>query len=81
MTVAPKFRLSLLFWIGLALFLLGSGPLLVIILMASLGATKDPNPNPVGFGILAGLTFWPSLILMLIGLVKSWKRYRELQKR
>jgi len=81
MTPAPKFRVSRLFWIGLALFVVGSGPLLVIILMASLGATKDPNPNPVAFGILAGLTFWPSLILMIIGLVKSWRRYRRLQEK
>ncbi len=80
MTAAPKFRISRLFWIGLALFVVGSGPLLIIILMAALGATKDPNPNPVEFGMLAGITFWPSLILMIIGLVKSWMRYRKLQK-
>jgi hypothetical protein len=80
MPAVPKFRLSLLFWIGLILFVVGSGPLLVIIFMAAFGATKDPNPNPVGFGILAGLTFWPSLILMIVGIVKSWRRYRRLQK-
>ncbi len=80
MTPAPKFRVSRLFWIGLALFVIGSGPLLVIIFMASLGATKDPNPNPVVFGILAGLAFWPSLILMIIGFVKSWNRYRAHQR-
>jgi len=80
MTAAPKFRLSLLFWIGLALFVVGSGPLLVIILMAAMGLTKDPNPNPVGFGILAGITFWPSLILMIIGFVKSWRHYRRVQQ-
>jgi hypothetical protein len=38
---------------------LGSGPLLGIIVAAKLGLTHDPNPNPIAFGILAGLTFWP----------------------
>ena len=54
--------------------LLGSGPLLLVIVLASLGLTKDPNPNPVGFGILAFLTFWPGIILMLVGLLKSVRR-------
>jgi hypothetical protein len=55
------------FVVGLVMFLLGSGPLLFIIIAADLGLWPDPNPNPIGFGILAGLTFWPSLILMAIG--------------
>ncbi len=70
-----KFRLSRLFWVGAILFVLGSGPLLTIIVLSSLGLTKDPNPNPVGFGILAFLTFWPSVVLMIIGAVQSWQRY------
>jgi hypothetical protein len=81
MTTAPKFRVSRLFWVGFILFLLGSGPLLAIIFMASMGLTRDPNPNPVGFGILAGLTFWPSLILIIVGFVKSWRRYQRLQEK
>ena len=47
--------------IGLIMLILGSGPLLFVILIATLGLYHDPNPNPVFFGILAGLTFWPSL--------------------
>ena len=73
----PKFRLSRLFWTGLILLLLGSGPLLAVILLAWLGVTKDPNPNPVGFGMLAGLTFWPSAILMIVGVVQSFTRYKS----
>ncbi len=72
----PGFRLSFLFWTGLILFVVGSGPLLVIILLAALGMTRDPNPNPVGLGILAFLTFWPSVGLMLGGLRTSVRRYR-----
>ena len=58
------------FVVGLVMFLVGSGPLLFIIAAADLGLWHDPNPNPVGFGILAGLTFWPSLICMAIG---AWR--------
>lgn len=62
-----RYLRSRLFKIGLVLFILGSGPLLLIIVAASLGLTRDPNPNPVGPGILAMLTFWPSVICMAIG--------------
>jgi len=55
--------------VGTAMLVLGSGPLLLIIAAADLGLTRDPNPNPVGFGILAGVTFWPSLILIVVGMV------------
>jgi len=54
---------------GTALLVLGSGPLLLIMAAADLGLTRDPNPNPVAFGILAGLTFWPALILIAVGIV------------
>ena len=58
------------FLAGASLFVLGSGPLLAIIVAAQLGLTSDPNPNPIGPGILAGITFWPSLALMLAGAIK-----------
>jgi hypothetical protein len=73
-----KFKLSKLFRIGLALFVIGSGPLLVIIALAKLHATNDSNPNPVGPGILVFLTFWPSIALILGGLVLSIRRRRGL---
>ena len=58
-----------LFRLGIVLLLLGSGPLLVTIALAKLGVTADPNPNPVGFGILAMLTFWPSIVMIVVGFV------------
>jgi len=67
---------SRLLWIGLALFVLGSGPLLITILLASLGLTRDPNPNPIGFGILALFTFWPSVILIVIGIARTISKRR-----
>ena len=52
---------------GVAMLVLGTGPLLLTILFAYLGWTSDPNPNPVGFGILAMCTFFPSLGLIVVG--------------
>ena len=75
----PKFRLPILFWIGLVFLVIGTGPLLGIIVMAKLGLTHDPNPNPVGFGMLAGLTFWPSVGLIIAGIVQGRSRYRRAQ--
>ena len=56
---------------GLLLFLVGCGPLLAIIALASLGLTSDPNPNPIGPGLLAFFSFWPSIALIVAGLAAS----------
>ena len=79
MDSAPRFKLTRLFWIGLAILIVGTGPLLAILIAASLGLLSDPNPNPVGPGMLAGLTFWPAAILIIWGLAASFVRYRNAQ--
>ncbi|MCI0586194.1 MAG: hypothetical protein L0323_05075 [Planctomycetes bacterium] len=56
-----------LFKIGIWLFVLGCGPLLAILLLASIGLWPDPNPNPIGPGLLAFFTFWPAVICTGIG--------------
>jgi hypothetical protein len=61
---------SRLVQVGLAMLILGSGPLLFIIAAAGLGLWPDPNPNPIGPGILAFFTFWPSVICIVVGLVR-----------
>jgi hypothetical protein len=63
-----RYLRSRLVQIGLALLILGSGPLIGIIVYAKLGFYHDPDPNPVAFGMLAGLTFWPSIILIGLGI-------------
>jgi uncharacterized BrkB/YihY/UPF0761 family membrane protein len=60
--------------IGISLLVLGTGPLAGTILAAKFGLLGDPNPNPVIFGILAWLTFYPSLGLVAWGL---YRRYRQ----
>ena len=76
----PRFRLSRISWVGVLIFAVGSGPLLVTLVLAALGLTRDPNPNPIGFGIMAFLTFWPSVALIAGGLITSMVRYRSARK-
>ncbi len=63
----PLFRLGLLF------FVVGTGPLLLNIAASRIGWTDDPNPNPVGLGILAMFTFWPSLVMMAVATWLAWR--------
>jgi hypothetical protein len=65
-----RFLASHLVRYGLVLFVVGCGPLLAIIAAASLGLTSDPNPNPVGPGLLAMVTFWPSIVITGIGVYR-----------
>ena len=59
--------------VGLGLFIVGAGPLLFIMAAAALGIWPDPNPNPVGPGLLCALTFWPAVICTLVGVVRVRK--------
>ncbi len=56
---------------GVVLLLLGTGPLVGFITYAKLGFYHDPNPNPVYLGILAWLTFWPSVFLIGFGMLRA----------
>lgn len=69
-----KRRVQPLVWWGLGGLVLGSGPLLGWLLLARIGVLSDPNPNPVGPGILAFLTFWPSIIVLGIGVMQTLSR-------
>jgi len=77
---APRFRLRPLVWVGLITALVGSAPLLSIIAASKIGVMDDPNPNPVGFGILAACTFWPGLAVAAVGTVLSVLDYRRSRK-
>lgn len=67
-------RVSKLLWAGLGMVVFGSAPLLLIVLAANLGLTHDPDPNPVGPGLLAGVTFMPGLAIAFIGFCRSLGR-------
>ena len=66
-----KFRLRPLTWVGVAVAAVGAAPLLAVIVAAKVGWLDDPNPNPVGLGILAAVTFWPGLALAGAGVAWS----------
>ena len=53
---------SPMFIIGTAMMIVGATPLL---LFGVLWYTADPNPNPVGLGILFTFLFWPGFALAL----------------
>jgi Na+/melibiose symporter-like transporter len=72
--VMSTFWRSRYFVVGALLLLFGTGPLLIVIGLAKLGFTEDPNPNPVGFGILAMFTFWPGIVLIVLGILTSMRR-------
>lgn len=56
--------------IGLALVIVGWGPLISIALLAAIGLWPDPNPNPVGAGLLFFVTSWPAIGCLVIGFVQ-----------
>ena len=60
-----------LFWIGLAILVLGTGPLVTVMIGAALGLTSDPDPNPVGLGLLAAVSFWPGIAVTAIGVLQA----------
>jgi hypothetical protein len=54
---------------GLTLLLLGSAPLLAIIAAAEVGLWPDPNPNPVGPGLLFFFSGVLATACLVIGVV------------
>jgi hypothetical protein len=61
--------------IGLALVIFGWGPLLAIIVLAALGIWPDPNPNPIGPGLLFFFTSWPAIICLGVGAVQVMRSH------
>ena len=55
--------------IGFAILLFGSGPLIAILVLSKFGI-GDPNPNPIGPGLLAGISFPLAIICFAIGAVR-----------
>lgn len=60
-------------WIGVGLLLVGTGPLVVVVIYSKVHG--DPNPNPVGPGMCAMLTFWPSIGMIIVGLITGYHRW------
>jgi hypothetical protein len=64
-------------WAGAILHLLGCGPLYLAILGQLIGVVAK-DANPIGLGLLFFFTAWPSIILILIGVVRGgWPHFRN----
>lgn len=60
--------------IGLALVIFGWGPLLLIIALTAIGLWPDPDPNPVGPGLLFVATSLPAIICLGIGVYQTRRK-------
>ena len=63
--------------IGLGLLVIGSGPLLTVVILANIGVWPDPNPNPIGLGLLCAFTMWPAIICVVVGVVLVRRARRQ----
>ena len=63
-------KLNLFVKTGFFTLVLGTVPLLVIIILDTFGIVNFPNP--VGFGIISFITFWSAIILIIIGAFKQY---------
>ena len=71
---APPQKLDPLLRWGLILLVVGTAPLVLLIAAAKLGLTSDPNPNPIGPGLLTFFTFWPSVYMIGFGAARQRRR-------
>jgi hypothetical protein len=65
-----------IFCTGFVGLVLGTGPLIAIILLAKIGLWPDPDPNPIGPGLLSFFTLLPSILLMSLGARRVRQRRR-----
>ncbi len=73
---AGGLRNSWRFRIGIALLILGSGPLAGFVVAEALGLIADPNPNPIGLGLLFFLTF-PIAAILIVSAVSRTSSARQ----
>jgi hypothetical protein len=67
---APGYGRS--WWVrtGIALLIVGSGPLAFIIVAAAIGLWPDPNPNPIGSGLPFFFTFLPAVLCIVVRVIR-----------
>lgn len=63
------------FLAGAGLLAIGTAPLLLYILYEL--ATGARGGNPIGLGLLFFVSFWPAVILMVIGAVSAARRAKK----
>jgi hypothetical protein len=63
--------------IGLIVFILVAGPLLILLGLDALGFIDVGNA--VGPGILAALSFYPSVVLIIIGSILTYRKRNKVK--
>lgn len=76
----PTFKLPAVFWGGLIALIGCSGPLMVVMLLSRLGLMDERDPNTVIYGIMAVLSFWPSVVCMLGGVISAYIKHQKAKK-
>ena len=66
-SLMKKYLANRWFKVGFWLAVIGCGPLLAIVGLAAIGLWPDPDPNPVGLGLLFFISFWPACFCLVIG--------------
>ncbi len=74
-----RFIDSLPIGVGLGLLVFGSGPLICMTLAANVGLYTGPwKSDPIPFGIISRITFFPGLAVILGGIIEviwnNWGR-------
>jgi hypothetical protein len=69
--VSMRARDSGLFRAGIALLVIGCGPLVGFLIVQNIGLISDPNPNPIGLGLLAFFTLPISILLIALGVGRA----------
>lgn len=65
-------KLHLTLKIGLIVFVFGVGPLLILLALDAVGLVDAGNA--VGPGILGVLSFYPSILLIIIGSILTYRK-------
>ena len=63
--------------IGIGLVVFGWGPLFAIVALAALGLWPDPDPNPIGPGLLFFVTSWPAIACLVVGAYQVRRKKRD----
>ncbi len=73
-------KLHITLKIGLIIFLIGSGPFFIVMGLDALGIIS-PGNLALGTGPLVFISFWPSIILIIIGIVRTYLKGKKQNKK
>lgn len=65
--------------VGVILLVVGSGPLVSGMIAGKLGLVDDPSPNSRVLGTVAWLTFWPAILLIVVGVLQVQRERRRVR--